>query len=128
MIFEPLAGKRECFVAENHTRFTWVKIVSHLLDNTYSGCQTRTLVEDILSSHKPSVFYEVYGPQVAKVYSDWIEFIFTPVHGSWLNRAEIAFSVLQSQCLDRPIASAEKLKSEIYAWQKQRNAKLIKAN
>lgn len=128
LVFEPLAGKRYCFVEENHNRFTWVKIVSHLLDTTYKNCQQITLVEDNLSAHKPSAFYEVYEPQKAKAYLDRIEFVFTPAHGSWLNMAEIELAVLQSDCLDRHIATEEQLVKQVKAWQQKRNTKGVKAN
>jgi hypothetical protein len=32
-----------------------------------------------------------------------LEFHYTPKHGSWLNMAELEFSVLNRQCLDRRI-------------------------
>ena len=35
---------------------------------------------------------------------------------------EIEIGVLRGQCLDRRIATKEQLKSEIAAWQRQRNA------
>jgi DDE superfamily endonuclease len=109
-------------------RFTWVKIVTYLLENTYRACEKLTLVEDNLSAHKPSAFYEVYAPELAQSYLDRIEFIFTPAHGSWLNMAEIELSVLQRDCLARHIATADKLASEVKAWQESRNNKQAKAN
>ena len=45
---------------------------------------------------------EYFTPQVAKAYIDRMEIIHTPVHGSWLNMAEIEFSVFTRQELDRP--------------------------
>jgi len=42
--------------------------------------------------------------------------------------AEGEFSVLQRQCLDRRIASAEILRQEAAAWQEQRNQAAIGAN
>lgn len=128
MVFEPLAGKRYCFVEENHNRFTWVKIVSYLLDTVYKGCEKMTLVQDNLSSHKPSAFYEVFEAEKAKAYVDKIEFVFTPAHGSWLNMAEIELSVLQRDCLNRHIATEEELAREVKAWQEKRNQKGVKAN
>ena len=50
-----------------------------------------------------------------------IEFIYTPVHGSWLNMAEIELSVLGRQCLKRRIADTKTLRREAKAWQKERN-------
>ena len=128
MVFEPLAGKRYCLVEENHNRFTWVKIVSHLLDTTYKACEKITLVEDNLSAHKPSAFYEVYEPGKAKAYLDRIEFVFTPAHGSWLNMAEIELSVLQRDCLDRHIPTQDELVKQLNAWQESRNTRGVKAN
>lgn len=128
MVFEPLAGNRYCFVEENHNRFTWVKIVSDLLDTIYQGCEKMTLVQHNLSAHKPSAFYEVFDAQKAKAYVDKIEFVFTPAHGSWLNMAEIELSVLQRDCLNRHIATEEELAREVKAWQEKRNQKGVKAN
>ena len=48
-------------------------------------------------------------------------FVYTPVHGSWLNMAEIELSVLQRQCLDRRIPDQPALKKEVAVWQEQRN-------
>jgi hypothetical protein len=128
MAFEPLAGKRYCFVEENHNRFTWVKIISHLLDTTYKEAEKITLVEDNLSAHKPSAFYEVFEAEKAKAYLDRIEFVFTPAHGSWLNMAEIELSVLQRDCLNRHIATEAELIKQVIAWQESRNGKGVKAN
>ena len=50
-----------------------------------------------------------------------IEFIYTPVHGSWLNMAEIELSVLGRQCLKRRIPDTKTLRREVRAWQKERN-------
>jgi hypothetical protein len=46
---------------------------------------------------------------------------YTPKHGSWLNMAEIEFSILSRQCLDRRIPDQEALKIEVAAWQAKRN-------
>lgn len=56
------------------------------------------------------------------------EFYFTPKHGSWLNMAEIEFSSLARQCLDRRIASQEILEAEALIWQKNRNLRDVKVN
>ncbi|MBC8121306.1 MAG: hypothetical protein H7Y22_05635 [Gemmatimonadaceae bacterium] len=48
-------------------------------------------------------------------------FDYTPKHGSWLNMAEIEFSVLATQCLDRRLASRTEVEQEVGAWQKERN-------
>jgi hypothetical protein len=120
MCYEPLAGKRYVEVEENHNRFTWVKVVAGLLDDQYKDCRKITLVQDNLSAHKPAAFYEVFAPAIAKAYLDRLQFIFTPAHGSWLNMAEIEFSVLNRK-LDGYIHCPDKLKELVLKWQKQRN-------
>ena len=53
-------------------------------------------------------------------------FHYTPKHGSWLNQAEIEFSVLSEQCLDRRIPDSETLTEEIAAWEGDRNEQGVK--
>jgi 3-methyladenine DNA glycosylase AlkC len=50
-----------------------------------------------------------------------LAFHYTPKHGSWLNMAEIELSVLSKQCLDPRIPDADTLKTEVAAWEMQRN-------
>ena len=46
----------------------------------------------------------------------------TPMHVSWLNRAEIELSALGRPCLSSRIARADTLKRQIAAWEAERNA------
>lgn len=55
-----------------------------------------------------------------------LEIYHTPRNGSWLNVAEIELSVLTQQCLNRRIATSEKLALELAAWQAERNLKASK--
>lgn len=50
-----------------------------------------------------------------------VQFHYTPKHASWLNMAEIEIGILTRQCLDRRIACTESLRSEVDAWQQDRN-------
>jgi len=45
----------------------------------------------------------------------------TPKHGSWLNIAEVEPSALNGQSLRRRIPSSEEIRTEIAAWQSDRN-------
>jgi hypothetical protein len=80
------------------------------------------LIEDQLNTHDPSALYEVFPPVEAKRILDRLEFHFTPKHGSWLNMAEIEFSVLSRQCLDRYIPNRTSLMEEVTAWEVDRNS------
>ena len=52
-----------------------------------------------------------------------MEFIYTPVHGSWLNVVEVELSIFVRQCLGhRRIGSVEELEPEAEAWAAARDA------
>ena len=59
--------------------------------------------------------------QKARELLERLELVYTPKHGSWLNMAEIEFSVLARQCLDRRIEDRDELDCQIGAWQGVRN-------
>ena len=65
--------------------------------------------------------YQAFPPAVAKGLCDRLEFHNTPKHGSWLNMAETELSVLASQCLDRRMDCPEFVRTEVAAWEDQRN-------
>lgn len=46
----------------------------------------------------------------------------TPKHASWLNMVEIEIGILPGQCLDRRIDDPKRLRREITASERQRNA------
>ncbi len=49
----------------------------------------------------------------------------TPLHGSWLNMAEIELSVLGRQALSGHLANLESVQERIAAWQTKRNAQKV---
>lgn len=119
---EPLTGWREVQVTERRTRIDWAVAMHELSDRHYPAAERITVVLDNLNTHGPASFYETFAPEEARRLTERFEFHYTPKHGSWLNMAEIEFSVLSRQCLNRRIGEAEVLRSEVRAWQQQRNA------
>lgn len=128
MVFEPLAGQRQVHLRESNNRLEWAKVVADLVENQYAGATKVTLVQDNLKAHKPAAMYEVFEPQRARAILDKLEFVFTPRHGSWLNMAEIEFSVLTRQAIKGRIAGKDLLKERVEQWQIKRNQKQVKAN
>lgn len=52
-----------------------------------------------------------------------VEFVYTPVHGSWLNVVECEFSALVRQCIaHRRLGEMAVLRAEVDAWVTARNA------
>jgi hypothetical protein len=118
---EPLAGKRFLKVSEQRTKKDWAYFMRDVIDNQYAEAEKVILVMDNLNTHVFSSFYEAFEPSEARRLIEKIEVHYTPKHGSWLNMAEIELSVLARQCLSRRIASIEQVRSQVLAWQLQRN-------
>ena len=92
-----------------------------LVDVHFPQATRIRVIQDNLNTHNPAFLYEVFEPAEAKRILDKLEFHYTPKHGSWLNMAEIEFSVLSRQCLDRRIPDEETLIQEIHSWEERRN-------
>lgn len=128
MANEPLRGTRMVEVTAFKTKRDWAKFIKRIADEMYPSAKKITLVMDNFKTHVASAFYETFEPEEAKRLWDRFEFVYTPKHGSWLNMAEIELHVLNGQCLNRHIATMEKIKKEVTAWQENRNNKNGKIN
>jgi hypothetical protein len=118
---EPLSGRRHVVVSERRTRKDWARFVQGMLDERYPRAEKVCLVMDNLNTHSVASLYEAFEPEEARRLARRLEIHHTPKHGSWLNIAEIELSALKMQCLDRRIAEIDLLRSEIAAWQRDRN-------
>lgn len=125
---EPLAGKRFVKVTERRTSEDWAHFTRELVDVYYPEAEKVVLVMDNLNTHTPSSLYSTFAPAEARRILQKLEIHYTPVHGSWLNMAEIELSALARQCLSRRIGTQEELEREIQAWQQSRNEEAITVN
>jgi len=128
MVCEPLVGERRVSVTDRRTKVDWAKCVKEIVDTHYPEAAKITLVMDNLNTHKPASLYEAFPPEEARRLLSKLEFHYTPKHGSWLNMAEIEFSVLKRQCLDCRIPDQATLKQKIAEWEQARNARAVKVN
>ena len=126
MFFEPLAGKRHVKVTEQRTKKDWAQAMRELSDVHYPEAEKIIVVLDNLNTHSPASFYEAFEPEEARRLTNRFAFHYTPKHGSWLNMAEIEFSVLGRQCLAGRIPDKATLAGEVNAWEEERNAQLVK--
>ena len=92
-----------------------------MVEDDFPQAERITLVMDNLSTHSGASLYKTFPPAKARALLDKLEFVYTPKHGSWLNMAEVEFSVLSQQCLDRRIADIDTLREEVSAWTAERN-------
>ncbi|HYE19524.1 MAG TPA: IS630 family transposase [Tepidisphaeraceae bacterium] len=121
--FEPLGGWRRVEATDGRRRTDWAWFVKDLVDGRYRDADKVVLVMDNLNTHTAGSLYEAFEPDEARRIAAKLEVHYTPKHGSWLNMAEIELSVLSRQCLDRRIADKAELRSQVAAWQAERNRK-----
>jgi len=127
--FEPLAGWRSVEVRERRRGKEFAEEVRRLAEDLYPEAEKIRLVVDNLNIHTPASFYEVFDAERARQLSRRIEFCYTPVHGSWLNMAEIEISVLVRQCLGkRRLPDVQTLRREARAWYEARNQQQASVN
>jgi len=126
--FQPLAQWRRVVVTARRTRKDFAYQMKDLVDLDFPHAERIRVVLDNLNIHAPAALYEVFAPSEARRLERRLEFHYTPKHGSWLNMVEIEFAVLSSQCLDRRIPDIETLRTEIAAWQSDRNARKATVN
>lgn len=128
MFSAPLLGLRRVAVTERRTMVDWAEQIRHLVDIDFPLAEKVVLVMDNLNTHRPASLYEAFEPSEARRILDHLEIHYTPKHGSWLNMAEIEFSVLNRTGLPERVSTIDQMKSESKAWAKTRNLKLRTIN
>lgn len=126
--FQPLTGWQHIEVTNQRTKIDFAKQMKDLVDIYCRDAEVIRLVVDNLNIHNPAALYELFEPQEARRIIQKLEFHYTPKHASWLNQVEIELSVLSRQCLERRISDRQLLKSEIAAWEQQRNIEQASVN
>ena len=92
-----------------------------LVDEAYPDATLIRLILDNLNTHKPGSLYESFAPSEARRIAKRLELHHTPNHGSWLNMAEIEFSVFSRQWLNRRAGDEALLRREVAALERERN-------
>lgn len=123
IFFAPLQAWRHVKVTNQRTMIDFAHCMRDLVDIHFPDAEKIVLVMDNLNTHKFASLYEAFEPEEARRIINKLEIHYTPKHGSWLNMAEIEFSVLQRQCLKTRIPDQDTLIKKVAAWQNQRNTK-----
>lgn len=124
---EPLAGKRVTQITDRRTAVDFALFARFLAHEVYPHAEKIILVTDNLNTHKIASFYEAFAPEEARSLVERFEWHYTPEHGSWLNMAEIEFSVLQKQALKRRLTRTQ-VQDVVAQWCHKRNAQISKIN
>ena len=99
-----------------------------LVDEAYPEVPVVRVVLDNLNTHRPASLYETFSAVEARRIAKRLEFHYTPKHGSWLNMAEIEFSVLSRSCLKQRLPDEETLGRQVQALVRERNAAQVVIN
>lgn len=122
---EPRTGRRLGQVYERRTKKEFTLFCQQLAA-LYPDATTVRVVLDNLNTHNASSFYEHLPAPEAFALAQRFEFHYTPKGASWLNMIECEFSVISRVCLDRRIATIDKLRDEVLALVKERDANAVK--
>ena len=125
LFFNPFAGWRHLKVTQRRTKQDFAHCMKELVDVHFPDVELIRVILDQLNTHTYAALYETFEPQEARRIARKLEFHYTPKHGSWLNMAEIEFSVVERQCLDRYLANIPTVVAELVAWETPRNAQKI---
>jgi transposase len=117
----PLLGWRHLEVTARRGYVEFAHLMKALVDVFFPQAEVIRVVLDNLNTHVLGALYEAFEPEEARRIARKLEFHYTPKHGSWLNMAELEFSVLSRQCLNRRIATREELLQAVAAWERERN-------
>jgi hypothetical protein len=119
---EPLRGWRHVAITQRRTQQDFAHQMRWLVDQAYPEAQVVRVVLDNLNTHRAASLYQAFPAPEARRIVKRLEFHHTPKHGSWLNMAEIEFSVLARSCLRRRVLDEATLCREIQALERERNA------
>jgi hypothetical protein len=122
----PHLGWRQMAVTEHRTAIDFAHALRELVDYQFPHAAGIVLVLDHLNTHTPAALYQAFPPAEAWRILARLEWHYTPTHGSWLNIAELEWSVLARQCLARRIPDQATLETEVAAWVAARNAEQVR--
>ncbi len=117
----PHLGWRSVQVTDRRTAVDFAYALRDLVA-AFPAAERLVLVLDNLNTHTAGALYQTFPPAEARRIWQRCEVHDTPKHGSWLNMAELEWSVLQRQCLHRRLGDRAVLEREVAAWVRARNA------
>lgn len=123
LFFEPLAAWRHVEVTEHRTALDFAHQMRWLVDVAYPDAECIEVVLDNLNTHTYAALYEAFEPAEAHRIARKLAFHFTPKHASWLNMAEIEFSVFLRK-LGLRVPDEKTLKQKVNAIETSRNQTL----
>jgi hypothetical protein len=120
LFLEPLAGWRHIDVTKHRAKLDFAHQMRWLVDVAYPDVKGVDVVLDNLNTHTYGALYEAFEPAEARRVARKLNFHYTPKHASWLNMAEIEFSVIARKLGPR-VPNAAALRHKVEAIERSRN-------
>ncbi len=118
----PFLGWRPVQVTRRRPHREWAHAMRDLVDLHFPDADRIGVVRDHLNPHVKSALDNRLPAEEAFRISQKLEFQNAPVHGAWLNLAEIEFRLLHRQCLrGRRFPSQAALTAEVRAGVAEQN-------
>jgi hypothetical protein len=73
MVVEPLAGKREVFIKDDHSAKSWAQVVTFIAQQMYPNAKKIAIVQDNLSAHARHALYTLHPPLTATDYPQVVD-------------------------------------------------------
>ena len=127
-VVEPKTGRHFTTATPDRSGNEFARVVKRVVE-AYPVAETIHLVMDNLNIHGRNSLVKCFGKKKGGALWDRLTVHYTPLHGSWLNQAEIELSLVSRQCLGtRRFADLARLQREVKAWNRQANRKRTKIN
>ena len=108
-------------ITERRTKVDFAHQMRWLAEEAYPEAEVIRVVLDNLNTHRKASLYEAFPAAEARGIARRLEFHHTPKHGSWLNMAEIEFSVIARRCLGQRHPGEDSFCREVHALERERN-------
>ncbi len=127
-VVEPKAGKHFTCATPNRSGAEFAKVLRRVV-HSYPSAQTIHMVWDNLNIHRRKSLTDRYGESEGREIWSRLTIHPTPIHGSWLDQAELELSLYSRQCLGRRrIPDLKTLQRETRAWKREVNRRRVTIN
>ena len=125
---EPKAGTHFTLPTPDRSAPQFAQALETIITH-YPDADTIHLIMDNLNIHGPKSLTDYFGKEKGEQLWNRLTVHYTPIHGSWLNQAEIEISLFARQCLGtRRIPTLAILQTEAQAWNAKQNREQVKIN
>jgi hypothetical protein len=123
---EPKAGRHFTFPTPDRSAPALARVLMRIIAS-YPLARIIHLIMDNLNIHCRKTLTDYFGEDLGAGLWNRLAVHYTPIHGSWLNQAEIEISLFARQCLGRRrISNLDLLRREARAWNRKLNHAQLK--